>query len=308
MRERRLALLANEQHNIFTRQQARDAGFPDSTIHDRVRGGQWIRIGRGVLMIAGATPTRYTAVWAAVLELGRSAVVGRMSAGALYDLCDAPSPPQVNIHESDRVRSAVAADVFITYQLDSVDVTRRRSLPVTTIERTLVDLAGSQPRAIVEDLLDTSLRRRLTTIDRIEKRAAALRERGRAGPPLMMELLSDRSPSARPTESVLEDRWERIARGIHSFAWERQFEMTVDGRAIRVDFISHDHGIIVETDGWATHGTRRQFEADARRRTALSAQGYIVLVFTWNDITRRPDWVATRICEAMRTRAEQTGS
>ena len=58
--------------------------------------------------------------------------------------------------------------------------------------------------------------------------------------------------------------------------------------------------MIVETDGWATHGTRRAFEDDRAKDAALVAAGYKVLRFTWRQLRDDPHTVAERLQAVMR--------
>ena len=62
-----------------------------------------------------------------------------------------------------------------------------------------------------------------------------------------------------------------------------------------MDFFWPTAGLVVEVDGRATHGTRRAFEADRDRDGRLAVAGYLVLRFTWWDVTRRPAVVADRV-------------
>ena len=57
--------------------------------------------------------------------------------------------------------------------------------------------------------------------------------------------------------------------------------MPLDHGRCEVDFYWPRHGLIVETDGWETHGTRAAFEADRAKDAALTAAGYRVVRFTW---------------------------
>ena len=61
--------------------------------------------------------------------------------------------------------------------------------------------------------------------------------------------------------------------------------------------------VVLECDGWDTHGRdRRQFERDRARDATLIAAGWVVLRFTWIQITRRPAWVASIIRRTVVTR------
>jgi very-short-patch-repair endonuclease len=62
-------------------------------------------------------------------------------------------------------------------------------------------------------------------------------------------------------------------------------------------------GLVVETDGWETHGTRVAFLADRRKDAALTAAGYRVVRFSADDLRDRPGIVAARLAALLYTRA-----
>lgn len=67
-----------------------------------------------------------------------------------------------------------------------------------------------------------------------------------------------------------------------------------------VDFRVVGTPVILECDGWASHGIdRAQFERDRRRDVELIAAGWIVLRFTYRAIVRRPGPTAERIRAAV---------
>ena len=74
---------------------------------------------------------------------------------------------------------------------------------------------------------------------------------------------------------------------------------TQHGTNPRVDFIWHDHNLIVEVDGWLAHGTRHAFQRDRTTTNALQLAGYTVLRFTEHDLTERPRTVAQQIRQAL---------
>jgi very-short-patch-repair endonuclease len=98
-----------------------------------------------------------------------------------------------------------------------------------------------------------------------------------------------------PTQSKLERRMRRLCAnaGLPQpiAQWQR-------GR-YRIDFAWPEHRVLVETDGWDTHGRRQAFEDDRARDTDLVAQGFVVLRFTWRQIERAPTWVAARLAAAL---------
>ncbi len=55
-----------------------------------------------------------------------------------------------------------------------------------------------------------------------------------------------------------------------------------------VDFLWREQRLIVETDGWETHGTRTAFEDDRERDRFLTLEGFRVTRFTHTQIYRDP--------------------
>jgi very-short-patch-repair endonuclease len=72
---------------------------------------------------------------------------------------------------------------------------------------------------------------------------------------------------------------------------------TPDHSYLEVDLYWPSHRLIVESDGYETHGTRAAFEADRRRDAALTAAGYRVIRFT----TRTPEAAITERLRALLT-------
>ncbi len=62
-----------------------------------------------------------------------------------------------------------------------------------------------------------------------------------------------------------------------------------------VDAYWPDHHLIVELDGYETHGTRQAFEGDRERDAALLLAGYRVVRITWRQLTREPETVVGRL-------------
>jgi very-short-patch-repair endonuclease len=74
------------------------------------------------------------------------------------------------------------------------------------------------------------------------------------------------------------------------------------GEVARVDFAYPGAGIAIEADGFAWHSSRSQFAADRRRRNALTLSGWVVLAFTWDQMTNYPDAVGGEIRRALEQR------
>ena len=78
--------------------------------------------------------------------------------------------------------------------------------------------------------------------------------------------------------------------------------------SITPDFRWSEQRVIVETDGWATHGRqRRVFESDRERDVNLTVEGWRVLRFTWRQLTERPPWVAAQVLSVLRSADSSSG-
>ena len=70
----------------------------------------------------------------------------------------------------------------------------------------------------------------------------------------------------------------------------------------RVDFAWVDERIVLECDGWGKVDSPQYFEKAARRDAYLQTDGWLVLHFTWGEITRRPRRVMAEIEKAFALR------
>lgn len=62
----------------------------------------------------------------------------------------------------------------------------------------------------------------------------------------------------------------------------------VEGATLIVDFCWPEQRLIIETDGFATHGTKAGFERDRERAQLLAAAGWQPpLGFTWDQVEDR---------------------
>jgi very-short-patch-repair endonuclease len=69
-----------------------------------------------------------------------------------------------------------------------------------------------------------------------------------------------------------------------------------------VDFLFADARLIVETDSWRYHKTRRAFEDDRARDVLTTSAGYRMLRFTDRQLERDPHTVAAAIARVLADR------
>ena len=138
----RLYDVAERQAGSFTTSQAKEAGFSSSQLTYHVRSGRFIRVRWGIYRLTHFPATPYEDLFVAWLAAGPDAVISHDSALALYDLSDAlPARIHVTVPRSaSRRRPGLALH---TNQLDPEEVTTVEGLPVTTVSRTIADVASS---------------------------------------------------------------------------------------------------------------------------------------------------------------------
>ncbi len=95
--DRRLALRARRKGGVFTRREAIEAGVAPSTLDDRVANGRYRRLQRGVYAVAGSPDTLQSRYLAAVLALGREAVLSHTSAAHHWALAGCAQADRIHV-------------------------------------------------------------------------------------------------------------------------------------------------------------------------------------------------------------------
>ena len=166
--------------------------------------------------------------------------------------------------------------------LKPTDVTVLRGIPITTAERTIIDLARTLSGRPLEHVIDLADQRGLVSFDRLRAARSAS----------LQAVLRGYSPA--PTRSELEEAFLRLC-DEHGLA-RPETNGRVEG--VEVDFVWRDRRLVVEVDGFAFHRAPAAFEADRERDITLTVKGWTVMRFTWAQITTRPAWVAAAIRSA----------
>ena len=172
------------------------------------------------------------------------------------------------------------------------EVTVLDGIPITTPARTLLDIAETLPSRDIEQALANGLRRGLVT--REEMAEMVERHPTHQGAALLRRLLDDKDgPSF--TRSDAEERLLDIVRSA------RLPRPELNARVLdhEVDCLWRSARLIAEVDGFAYHSSRRSFAADRRRDAELTAVGYRVLRFTWEDLTDARMATVVRLAQAL---------
>lgn len=149
--------IAEQQAGYFTAEQAAGAGFSWERLTDHTQGGRFQRVSHGIYRLSQFPASRFEDLFAAWLRCGPNSAISHESALALYDLSDVlPSETHVTVpRTASRRRPGIRLH---TSRLPRKDVVRREGLPVTSVPRTIADVARA---GLAEDHVVTAVRQAL---------------------------------------------------------------------------------------------------------------------------------------------------
>jgi len=294
---------------MYRRPQLLAAGFSDSELARMRRVGELISLRRGVYL-AGPEPNHADGrhrprICAAMTELAHGAVVSHASAALLHGL---PTwrTPLTRVQVTRPRRSGGRRDPLLhmrTAPLLPAEIVTVEGVPVTSVARTVVDLARTHCFESGVVTTDAALALGLATAEGLESMLA--RCKGWPG-----------SPKARRTIAFADARSESVGESRSRAAiaeaglpspvpqWEVR---TADGRLIgRTDFGWPKYGVVGEFDGMVKYSRALtgQDPAEAvfdekRREDALRALGLTVIRWTWHDLAEFAP-IAARLNKALR--------
>jgi very-short-patch-repair endonuclease len=288
-----LARLATAQHGAVARAQLRRLGISDQAIRTLVARDHLIRVAHGVYAVGHARLSAHGRWMAAALACGEEAVLSHGDALALHDCQRVPTGAvhvtALTAHRVAGVRCHTARDPA------SLGAIVLAGIPVTSLERAVLDRAPELGPARLRTLLEAVQRRDLFDLRRFERTLAASNgHRGVGRLQAALAELGDRPPALR---SKLEARLLELIRtaGLP----EPSVNVVIANEL--VDLRWPDYRVAVELDSWAYHRSRRSFEADRRGGNAVTLGGDTLLRFTDTRIDCDPDAVIAEIVAALRS-------
>jgi predicted transcriptional regulator of viral defense system len=284
-----LATLAARQHGVVGRRQLLALGLGADAIKSRLASGRLHSIHRDAYAVGHRRLSQRGLWMAAVLGCGTGSVLSHGSAATLWGLEEARSPIDVT---APRGRQGSPRRVGIRLhrcRLEDSEWTRRDGIPVTTVARTLFDLAETAGADQLGRLWEEGDKLHLLVLDDVaevyERRRGCRRARRRIRP-LLLE-----APHSERTRSPLEDRFA---------AFCRQFELPPPATNVlvlekEVDAAWLAARLLVELDSWEHHAHRAAFERDRKRDVALIVAGYRTIRVTHRRLDREAATLAGEI-------------
>lgn len=227
---------------------------------------------------------------AAVLASGPDAVLSHRSAAALWKIRE-DSRAAIDVTTPHRSRSwrHICRHVSPT---PAEEVTIKEGIPVTSVPRTILDLAATEPLDVVKGLLREMEFRELwdslSLWDLIERYPG---RRGIRKVTAALEGLKDEPVGEQ--KNPLEERFAPFCRRYRLPLPHFNHPIEAGGKSFQVDCHWPGTNQVVELDGWQAHGTRSAFREDKARDRRLAVAGYIVTHFTWNQLDDEPEAIAS---------------
>lgn len=312
--DRLASQVATRQHGAFSTAQL--PGVTPKQIHSRIADDRWRPIRQQIFIIGGSPSTWKQHIWVELLTAGRDSVVGTRTALKLHHVRGIAGEPVDILQPEATVPNSKARTSRRTTRLPAWHVTTVEGFPVTTIERSLFDVAGltsdkrrrrgwaTMTEKQVARLVDNAILQGLVTAGSLMRVHRELAGRGRAGTRLMRELLQKRCGTYLPTDSDLEDLFIDLVARYGLPEPQRQVCLGSAAKQIgRVDFYYDEARLIVEADSRAFHGQRDQMLHDHQRDLDLLAQGWQVLRVDWWQLTDDGPNVARQLRRVLERRS-----
>jgi very-short-patch-repair endonuclease len=273
-----LARIASTAHGVVTASQLLSAGVTRREIEVRLRKGVLIRVHRGVYRVGHLAPSVEATYLAAVLAAGEGALLCGRAAAHLLGLVKGRAPgPEVIARTQRRIegvtthRSRAAGD--------GRDATIVRTIPVTTVPRTLVDISSELSLDALARACHEAGVRYGATPNSVE---AVLARRPRS--PGAKRLRRVLNGDVHVTLSKLEAHFLELLRN-------ENLPLPVTNARVggrRVDCRWPDHHLTVELDGYQFHNSRHSWEQDRRREREARARGDDFRRYTYGDVFEHP--------------------
>ena len=267
--------LASRSHGIVTRGELLAAGVTQREIERRQERGYLIVEVPGVYRVGHSAPSLEVRYMAAVKACGEGAVLSGPAAAYLYGLIKGSEPdPHVTTPRERRVKGVVAK------RSREIESATYRGLPLTTVARTLVDLASTLSLIDLARACHEAGVKYATTPGQVED---VLRKRPTT--PGAGKLRTVLLGNVRVTQSRLERRFLSLL-AEHGLPLPDVTNKPAGG--FRIDCRWESPPLTVELDSYQFHNSRHSWERDRRREREARARGDDFRRYTYGDVYEKP--------------------
>jgi hypothetical protein len=289
--------LAGRQHGVIARRQLLALGLGEGGIDHWVRNGRLVPVRRGVYALGHAELRREGFLLASLLSVGDDVVLSHRSAARHWGLRPwSGAFVEVTARSHGGQKPKRDLRVHRSSDLHGWEITEEDGIPITSVARTLLDLAAVVPAHHLRRAAERAVQRELYDHGAMLRVLAA--HPRRPGRPAVLALLTDlhNHGTTSTTRSDLEALFLQLCLDHH--LPRPQVNHYDNGREL--DFRWPAQHVVVETNGFAFHRTRTAFEDDHDKRLALEDAGWRVISLTWRQLTERPEQVIGHVRRALR--------
>jgi very-short-patch-repair endonuclease len=306
--DERIQTLAATQHGVVARRQLREHGITSSAVRSRVQKGLLLPRGPQALLVVGSPPTWKQELMVALVDAGPTAAVSHESAAAVLGLPGYwPGPVEVSRRRGAERGAPTLGEVHESRCLPEHHVTVLEGLRVTTLPRTLFDLAGVRGARFerTKRAAENAVSRNPAVLPALRRMLAELATCGRPGIADMREIIEGWPPDYVPPASGLEARAIALLEEVGILA-DRQVDLGGESWIGRVDLRVTGAPVVVEVDSVVHHTSPSDRERDHRRDEELAELGLTVVRITEEEVFMRPWAVPLRVAQATAATREPT--
>lgn len=283
--------LAVRQGGLVQRSQLREAGVTTKVLRRLEQEDTLRAVTPQVFALGGMVLDHEQRYRAALWQAGRHAVLSHGAAAARWEFLQVqPGAVEVLIPHGSTVPCTTIGRVHVSRRLPPEDISIHRGLPTTSPRRTVLDLARRLGSGHLSGVLQDLRRRSLLDLDDLAAELGLGAHRGIDGV-VRLEQLVDALVARPAGDSWLEDEFISLLHLAGRRLPETQAEITVDGHRYRVDNLWRQERLVVELDGHQFHSERADRNRDAERSARITSAGYRVVIFTYDQVVDRHDYV-----------------
>jgi very-short-patch-repair endonuclease len=288
-----LARLATDQHGVVSTRQLQAVGFAPKTIVAEVRRGRLRPLHRRVYAV-GHEALSWQGWCVAAVAANAPCVASHWSAAWVWGLTR--SRPSGKFHVTATTRRHRKREFHVHFAaLAEEDMTECDRIPVTSLARTVLDLAALDPERTEKDL------RRCEDLGQLDPRefeALLARSAGHKGHATLARAVELYRPDPSVTRSDVERRFRALVRR----AGLPPPSMNYVVAGYELDCWWEEARLAVELDTFGTHGSRLSFEEDRKRQRKLGLLGITVERVTDLQLDREPDEVLRAVAARLGSR------
>lgn len=289
---------ASRHHGLLHRADTEAHGIHRRTLDRLCDRAHLVPVANGVYRVRGSADTWHQRVLAGVLATGPQALASHRTAAALWGLPHARrSSVEVLVPRGIGAHHRLARQ-HETRHLTGHDVDLQDRIPVTSVERTVVDLAAVVPMGPLARLLDDVHELELSSFRRIDEFLDRMPTRGRRGVAVLRVLLEERIGTPKERKQPFEELLNGLITRSKLPPPVRQQRVDHDGQRFYVDFAWPEHRLAVECDGGG-HATPAAHAYDLNRQNVIIEQGWNLRRFPWSEVRFHPDRVLATIRRAL---------